>query len=100
MINFQCYFVHLVVGVYTKNRNFRLYKSSKLGKNSAFVLAEDNEFVPKPDKHLTKEESIFQASLISNVRYLIMLTWIQSPASLSKAFVYTSKASACRLRCP
>ncbi|XP_067259131.1 DNA-directed primase/polymerase protein isoform X2 [Chanodichthys erythropterus] len=32
------------LGVYTKNRNFRLYKSSKLGKNAAFSVAEDNNF--------------------------------------------------------
>ncbi|XP_076874353.1 DNA-directed primase/polymerase protein-like isoform X1 [Brachyhypopomus gauderio] len=56
------------LGVYTKNRNFRLYKSSKLGKNAAFTVAEDNTFVPKPDKHTTEEERIFLASLITNVR--------------------------------
>ncbi|KAL2098072.1 hypothetical protein ACEWY4_007279 [Coilia grayii] len=57
------------LGVYTKNRNFRLYKSSKLGKNAAFMVAKDNQFSPKPDKHVTMEENIFLASLISNVRY-------------------------------
>ncbi|XP_062379393.1 DNA-directed primase/polymerase protein [Sardina pilchardus] len=64
------------LGVYTKNRNFRLYKSSKLGKNAAFIVAKDNQYVPKPDKHLT-EENIFQASLISNVSYTgqRILTW-------------------------
>ncbi|XP_048094067.1 DNA-directed primase/polymerase protein isoform X1 [Alosa alosa] len=65
------------LGVYTKNRNFRLYKSSKLGKNAALVVAEDNQFIPKPDRHLTMEENIFQASLISNVSYTgqRILTW-------------------------
>uniref|UniRef100_A0A8C1P4B7 DNA-directed primase/polymerase protein n=1 Tax=Cyprinus carpio TaxID=7962 RepID=A0A8C1P4B7_CYPCA len=57
------------LGVYTKNRNFRLYKSSKLGKNAAFCVAEDNEFVPKPSKHTTKEECIFLASLITNISF-------------------------------
>ncbi|XP_076874167.1 DNA-directed primase/polymerase protein isoform X2 [Brachyhypopomus gauderio] len=57
------------LGVYTKNRNFRLYKSSKLGKNAAFTVAEDNTFVPKPDKHATEEERIFLASLITNVSF-------------------------------
>jgi len=57
-------------GVYTKNRNFRLYKSSKLGKNAAFSVAEDNKFVPKPSKHTTKEERIFLDSLITNIRLL------------------------------
>ncbi|XP_051558317.1 DNA-directed primase/polymerase protein isoform X1 [Myxocyprinus asiaticus] len=57
------------MGVYTKNRNFRLYKSSKLGKNAAFTVAEDNKFVPKPSKHTTKDESIFLASLITNISF-------------------------------
>lgn len=54
--------------MYTKNRNFRLYKASKLGKNAAFCVAEDNEFVPSSAKHATEEERIFLASLITNVR--------------------------------
>ncbi|XP_063074678.1 DNA-directed primase/polymerase protein [Engraulis encrasicolus] len=59
------------LGVYTKNRNFRLYKSSKLGKNAAFVVAKDNQFSPRPDNdnHVSVEENIFLASLISNVSY-------------------------------
>nr|DBA29125.1 TPA: hypothetical protein GDO54_009382 [Pyxicephalus adspersus] len=57
------------LGVYTKNRNFRIYKSSKLGKNAVFELAEDNQFSCKPPKHLSAEEYIFLCSLISNVRF-------------------------------
>lgn len=57
------------LGVYTKNRNFRLYKSSKLGKNAAFSVAQDNEFVPKSNQHTTEEQRIFLASLISNVSF-------------------------------
>lgn len=57
------------LGVYTKNRNFRLYKSSKLGKNAAFTVAEDNEYVPNSSKHTTEEESIFLASLITNISF-------------------------------
>lgn len=57
------------LGVYTKNRNFRLYKSSKLGKNAAFIVAEDNKFVPNPSKQITKDERIFLASLITNVSF-------------------------------
>ncbi|XP_026803498.3 DNA-directed primase/polymerase protein isoform X1 [Pangasianodon hypophthalmus] len=56
-------------GVYTKNRNFRLYKSSKLGKNAAFSVAEDNKFVPSSNKHTTEEERIFLASLVTNVSF-------------------------------
>uniref|UniRef100_A0A3Q0SZ38 DNA-directed primase/polymerase protein n=1 Tax=Amphilophus citrinellus TaxID=61819 RepID=A0A3Q0SZ38_AMPCI len=64
----DCLFVDL--GVYTKNRNFRLYKSSKAGKNAAFTVAEDNQFIVKPEKGISAEESIFLASLVCNVRYI------------------------------
>ncbi|KAA0722378.1 DNA-directed primase/polymerase protein [Triplophysa tibetana] len=57
------------LGVYTKNRNFRLYKSSKLGKNAAFTVAEDNEYVANSSEHTTKEETIFLASLITNISF-------------------------------
>uniref|UniRef100_A0AAR2J424 DNA-directed primase/polymerase protein n=1 Tax=Pygocentrus nattereri TaxID=42514 RepID=A0AAR2J424_PYGNA len=57
------------LGVYTKNRNFRLYKSSKLGKNAAFTVAEDNMYVPKSDKQSTEEERTFLASLVTNVSF-------------------------------
>lgn len=56
-------------GVYTKNRNFRLYKSSKVGKNAAFTVADDNKFIDKPQKGISAEESMFLASLVCNVRY-------------------------------
>lgn len=55
-------------GVYTKNRNFRLYKSSKVGKNAAFTVADDNEFIHKPEKGISAEESVFLASLVCNIR--------------------------------
>ncbi|XP_062611520.1 DNA-directed primase/polymerase protein-like [Saccostrea cucullata] len=56
------------LGVYTKNRNFRLYLSSKFGKNNPLVVAQDNEFVPST---ATKcyEKAIFMQSLISNVKF-------------------------------
>ncbi|XP_030644092.1 LOW QUALITY PROTEIN: DNA-directed primase/polymerase protein [Chanos chanos] len=57
------------LGVYTKNRNFRLYKSTKCGKNAAFTVAQDNRFAPPPDKQTTVEESIFLSSLITNVSF-------------------------------
>ncbi|XP_028255631.1 DNA-directed primase/polymerase protein isoform X2 [Parambassis ranga] len=63
----DCLFVDL--GVYTKNRNFRLYKSSKVGKNAAFTVAEDNKFTPKPEKGISAEESVFLASLVCNVSF-------------------------------
>ncbi|KAM9315142.1 DNA-directed primase/polymerase protein isoform 1-T1 [Pholidichthys leucotaenia] len=71
----DCLFVDL--GVYTKNRNFRLYKSSKVGKNAAFTLAEDNKLIPKPEKRISVEESVFLASLVCNVSFTgqRILTW-------------------------
>ncbi|XP_023686409.1 DNA-directed primase/polymerase protein [Paramormyrops kingsleyae] len=57
------------LGVYTKNRNFRLYKSSKAGKNTAFTVAADNRFVPRPDRQLAAEECLFLASLVTNVSF-------------------------------
>ncbi|XP_044045084.1 DNA-directed primase/polymerase protein [Siniperca chuatsi] len=71
----DCLFVDL--GVYTKNRNFRLYKSSKVGKNTAFTVAEHNKFIAKPEKGISEEESVFLASLICNVSFTgqRILTW-------------------------
>ncbi|XP_037554160.1 DNA-directed primase/polymerase protein [Nematolebias whitei] len=65
------------LGVYTKNRNFRLYKSSKVGKNAAFTVADDNEFVPEPTRGVSTEESVFLASLVCNVSFTAqrILTW-------------------------
>ncbi|KAJ8001231.1 hypothetical protein DPEC_G00192190 [Dallia pectoralis] len=65
------------LGVYTKNRNFRLYKSSKVGRNAAFTVAEDNRFISKPERNVSAEESLFLSSLISNVSFTSqkILTW-------------------------
>lgn len=63
----NCLFVDL--GVYTKNRNFRLYKSSKMGKNAAFTVADDNKFTPKAEKGVSVEEGIFLASLVCNISF-------------------------------
>uniref|UniRef100_A0A8C7Y1I6 DNA-directed primase/polymerase protein n=1 Tax=Oryzias sinensis TaxID=183150 RepID=A0A8C7Y1I6_9TELE len=65
------------LGVYTKNRNFRLYKSSKVGKNAAFTVAEDNKFIPQPEKGISAEQSIFLASLVCNLSFTgqTILTW-------------------------
>ncbi|XP_061685419.1 DNA-directed primase/polymerase protein [Syngnathoides biaculeatus] len=65
------------LGVYTKNRNFRLYKSSKVGKNAAFSLADDDKFISQPNKGVSTEESVFLASLVCNVSFTgqRILTW-------------------------
>nr|XP_057928643.1 DNA-directed primase/polymerase protein [Doryrhamphus excisus] len=57
------------LGVYTKNRNFRLFKSSKVGKNAAFTLADDNKFIANSKKGVPVEESVFLASLVCNVSF-------------------------------
>uniref|UniRef100_A0A7M4DVC7 DNA-directed primase/polymerase protein n=1 Tax=Crocodylus porosus TaxID=8502 RepID=A0A7M4DVC7_CROPO len=56
------------VGVYTKNRNFRLYKSSKSGRHVTLEIAEDNKFVPKLKENISIEEQYFLSSLVCNVR--------------------------------
>ncbi|XP_054634809.1 DNA-directed primase/polymerase protein [Dunckerocampus dactyliophorus] len=63
----HCLFVDL--GVYTKNRNFRLFKSSKVGKNAAFTLADDNKFIANSKNSVPAEESVFLASLVCNVSF-------------------------------
>ncbi|XP_009206217.2 DNA-directed primase/polymerase protein isoform X6 [Papio anubis] len=62
---------HLFVdlGVYTRNRNFRLYKSSKIGKRVALEVPEDNAFFPVRPKGVSDEYQCFLSSLVSNVRF-------------------------------
>ncbi|XP_025240425.1 DNA-directed primase/polymerase protein isoform X3 [Theropithecus gelada] len=62
---------HLFVdlGVYTRNRNFRLYKSSKIGKRVALEVPEDNAFFPVRPKGVSDEYQYFLSSLVSNVRF-------------------------------
>ncbi|NWQ93541.1 PRIPO protein, partial [Burhinus bistriatus] len=55
------------LGVYTKNRNFRMYKSSKAGKNVILKIAEDNKFVPHCEESVALEEAYFLSSLICNI---------------------------------
>lgn len=40
-----------------------------MGKNAAFTVAEDNKFIPQPEKGISAEQSIFLASLVCNLRY-------------------------------
>ncbi|KFZ53593.1 Coiled-coil domain-containing protein 111, partial [Podiceps cristatus] len=58
------------LGVYTRNRNFRMYKSSKAGKNVILKIAEDNKFVPNCEENVSLEEAYFLSSLICNIRML------------------------------
>ena len=66
--------IHIVLlifdtGVYTRNRNFRLYKSSKIGKYVPLEVAEDNKFYPIQSKNISIENQYFLSALVSNVRY-------------------------------
>lgn len=42
-----------------------------MGKNAAFTVAEDNRFIAKPEKGIPAEQSVFLASLVCNVRYIM-----------------------------
>ncbi|KAK3091658.1 hypothetical protein FSP39_021606 [Pinctada imbricata] len=62
------------LGVYTKNRNFRLYKSCKYGKNNPLVLADQNKYVARSPrtarrKNVDSEEQLFLDSLIANIKF-------------------------------
>ncbi|XP_045053172.2 DNA-directed primase/polymerase protein isoform X2 [Desmodus rotundus] len=63
----NCLFVDL--GVYTRNRNFRLYKSSKIGKLVVLEVAEDNKFSVTQSNDISEENQYFLSSLVSNVRF-------------------------------
>ncbi|CAL4133719.1 unnamed protein product, partial [Meganyctiphanes norvegica] len=59
-------------GVYTKNRNFRVYKSTKFGKKSPLVTAAENKFSPKLDslslfQNIDEEQQLFLDSLVTRV---------------------------------
>lgn len=52
------------LAVYTKNRNFRLYLSSKFGKNAPLLVSQTNLYVPA--RTSSADESLFLASLITH----------------------------------
>uniref|UniRef100_A0A8C8XMI1 DNA-directed primase/polymerase protein n=1 Tax=Panthera leo TaxID=9689 RepID=A0A8C8XMI1_PANLE len=72
------------VGVYTRNRNFRLYKSSKIGKHVALEIAEDNKFFPKHSETVSEENQCFLSSLVSNVRFSDTLRILTCDTSQNK----------------
>ncbi|XP_015999474.2 DNA-directed primase/polymerase protein isoform X2 [Rousettus aegyptiacus] len=76
---------HLFVdlGVYTRNRNFRLYKSSKIGKPVALEIAEDNKF-SLTQSDVSEENQYFLSSLISNVRFSDTLRILTCDTSQNK----------------
>ncbi|CAL1534453.1 unnamed protein product [Lymnaea stagnalis] len=58
------------LGVYTKNRNFRMFMSSKLNKNNPLVVSSRNQFLPDLNSKNKKsqEELFFYSSLISQTQ--------------------------------
>ncbi|XP_046750114.1 DNA-directed primase/polymerase protein-like [Diprion similis] len=64
-------------GVYTRNRHFRIYKSTKLGKNSHLTVSDDSEYILN-STHKNKELGLFLDSLISylpSTKNLILLEY-------------------------
>ncbi|KAI0210666.1 DNA-directed primase/polymerase protein [Lamellibrachia satsuma] len=57
--------------VYTKNRNFRLYLSCKLGKNNPLLVADDNQYISEvaSGNMKTREQQLYMDSLITAVKY-------------------------------
>lgn len=72
------------LGVYTRNRNFRLYKSSKKGKPVVLEVAEDNRFSLARSENVCDEEQYFLCSLVSNVRFSDTLRVLRCDASENK----------------
>lgn len=92
------YFLKLIfdVGVYTRNRNFRLYQSSKIGKCVALEVAEDNRFIPEQSKDISEENQYFLSSLVSNVRFsdsLRILTCDTSQTKRKRAEYFNSSGA-------
>ncbi|XP_064601582.1 DNA-directed primase/polymerase protein-like [Liolophura sinensis] len=76
-------------GVYTKNRNFRLFLSSKLKKNNPLVVSPDNTY--GKSEQLTQEQ-LFMDCLISNVQYsskLKILTFETQNGSQNRQLFYS-----------
>ncbi|NXQ58133.1 PRIPO protein, partial [Anthoscopus minutus] len=77
------------LGVYTKNRNFRMYLSSKAGKNVIMKIAEDNKFIPNCEKDVSLEEAYFLSSLICNIGVLQWRVTVADPLTVFVAFGFT-----------
>ena len=76
-------------GVYSKNRNFRLFLSTKYGQNSPLIIAEENQYSPNyepTDKH------IFLDSLITLVDYKCKILTYKDTEQNPKESKYTSNS--------
>ncbi|KAH9503118.1 hypothetical protein Btru_069989 [Bulinus truncatus] len=86
------------LGVYTKNRNFRLFLSSKLHQSNPLVLSSRNKFQASAKKDINQltEESIFYSSLVSlqNDSCIKFLPVDPSVATCSGTYGYVQQTAA------
>ena len=63
-------YILFFVGVYTKNRNFRLYLSSKLNKSTPLKLAKENQYLSfsSSNNDDIDHKTIFFHSLVANIQ--------------------------------
>ena len=55
-------------GVYSRNRNFRLFKSTKRGKKTPFLLSKLDQSSEMRSSDVDQEFSIFKSSIITNIQ--------------------------------
>ncbi|XP_076241620.1 DNA-directed primase/polymerase protein [Calliopsis andreniformis] len=75
-------------GVYTKNRHFRIFKSTKWGKQSNLTVSEDCKYIPS-NLQIDKELCIFLDSLVSyfiTKKDLILLDYCKADTLQAKCF--------------
>lgn len=71
-------------GVYTKNRNFRLYLSTKHSKQTPLVVAKDNQYCPTLSLGTSEKKQIFLDSLITLVDENCTILTYGEPAPKAK----------------
>ncbi|XP_043224191.1 DNA-directed primase/polymerase protein-like [Amphibalanus amphitrite] len=91
--------------VYTKNRNFRTYKSSKFGKRRPLVKSAHNSFAPesrtdRKNCHGSAEEAFFLASLVSYIESVAEPLQYGAPPPREGASVCTAMSGMKRLHVP
>ncbi|CAB3361311.1 Hypothetical predicted protein [Cloeon dipterum] len=81
--------------VYTKNRHFRLYCSTKPHKNAPLKVSKENQFKPPINDSKLREEFIFHASLISNSeKFLMDLPYLEASDGVIPRLAKTPKVHA------
>ena len=71
--------------VYTKNRNFRLFLSSKFGKNNPLEAQSISHFMEGENRKLCCEKTVFFQSLITNIpKNIELVPWDKKPVIINK----------------